>query len=70
MPSVALRAHYDGNQILLDEEFDLPVNAQLIVTVLPEQLNDRFAWSAVSAQGLALAFGEDEPEYGSTDVRR
>lgn len=34
MPSIALRAHYDGNQILLDEEFALPVNAQLIVTVL------------------------------------
>ena len=70
MPSIALRAHYDGNQILLDEEFSLPVNAQLIITVLPDLLPDHFAWSAVSAQGLALAFGEDEPEYCSMDVRR
>ena len=70
MPSVALRAHYDGNQILLDEEFLLPVNAQLIITVLPDPLPDRFAWSAVAAQGLALAFGENEPEYCSTDVLR
>jgi hypothetical protein len=63
LPSVALRAHYDGTQILLDEEFALPVNAQLIVTVLPDPFPDRSAWSAVAAQGLALAFGEDEPEY-------
>jgi len=64
MPSVALRAHYDGNQILLDEEYTLPVNAQLLVTVLLEPIPERTPWSAPAAQGLALAFSEDEPEYG------
>ena len=70
MPSVALRAHYDGNQILLDEEFALPVNAQLIVTVLQEPIPERTVWSALAAQGLAMAFGEDEPEYSTADVLR
>ncbi len=69
MPSVALRAHYDGNQILLDEEYILPVNAQLLVTVLPEPIPERTTWSVLAAQGLALAFSDDEPEYGTTDVR-
>ena len=70
MPSTALRAHYDGNQILLDEEFALPVNAQLIVTVLQEPLPERIAWSALAAHGLAMAFSEDEPEYSTADVLR
>jgi len=35
MPTVALLAHYDGTRIVLDEPFDLPVQASLIVTVLP-----------------------------------
>lgn len=70
MPSVALRAHYDGTQILLDEEYVLPVNVQLLVTVLPEPIPERKEWSTLAAQGLALAFSEDEPEYCSSDVLR
>ena len=70
MPSIALRAHYDGNQILLDEEFALPVNAQLIVTVLQEPIPEGIAWSALAAHGLAMAFGENEPEYSTADVLR
>ena len=35
MPTVAIPAHYDGERIILDEPFDLPMHASLIVTVLP-----------------------------------
>lgn len=35
MPTVALQAHFDGKRIILDEPYDLPANANLIVTVLP-----------------------------------
>jgi hypothetical protein len=34
MPIVSLKAHYDGNTIHLDEPYDLPEGAPLIVTVL------------------------------------
>ncbi len=34
MPNVILNAHFDGQQIVLDEAFDLPENAKLLVTIL------------------------------------
>ena len=71
MPSVTLKAHYDGERIQLDEPFDLPRNTLLLVTVLaPEGNGDRVAWLAASSAALARAFGENEPEYTPADIRR
>jgi hypothetical protein len=70
MPSISLKAHYDGNTIHLDEPFDLPEGAQLIVTVLEpaQQEIKRAGWAELSARGLARAYGDSEPEYSITDV--
>ena len=71
MPSVTLKAHYDVERILLDEPFDLPRDALLLVTVLsPEGNGDRVAWVAASSAALARAFGDNEPEYTQADIRR
>jgi hypothetical protein len=70
MPSVTLKAHYDGERIQLDELFDLPRNALLLVTVLSRDGNgDRVAWLAASSAALAGAFGDNEPEYTQADIR-
>jgi hypothetical protein len=73
MPSVILKAHYDGEHIVLDEPFVLPPNAPLAVTVLspatPEHDAERAEWAALSAQSLARAYGDDEPEYTLADLR-
>jgi len=69
MASRSLRAHYDGKAIHLDEPFDLPEGAQLIVMVLePEPGKDRTGWIDLSARGLARAYGDSEPEYSIADV--
>lgn len=71
MPSVTLKAHYDGERIQLDEPFDLPRNALLLVTVLlPQGDGDRVAWLAASSAALARAFGDNEPDYTQADIRR
>ena len=71
MPKVTLKAHYDGERIHLDEPFDLPRNALLLVTVLsPDQNADRVAWIAASRAALARAFGDSEPEYTEADIRQ
>ena len=72
MSSVTLKAHYDGDRIQLDEPFDLPPNAPLLVTVLPvaERDGDRVAWLKASKEALARAFADDEPEYTVADIRR
>ena len=74
MSAVTLKAHYDGAHIVLDEPFDLPANASLAVTVLdPAAINDndqeRQHWAALGAQGLARAYGDDEPEYTLADLK-
>jgi len=70
MPTVSLKAHYDGKIIRLDEPFDLPPNTRLMVTVLPPATDpNREDWLNLSAANLARAYGDDEPEYSVTNVR-
>jgi hypothetical protein len=70
MPTVSLRAHYDGERIQLDEPFDLPSDVPLLVTVLvADPDTDREAWVTTGRQALARAYGNDEPEYALADIR-
>ena len=70
MPGITLNAHFDGQSIVLDEPFELPSNARLLVTVVsPSMDGDRAQWSDLAGSSLALAYGDDEPEYRLKDVR-
>ncbi|HKY38636.1 MAG TPA: hypothetical protein VJN18_21985 [Polyangiaceae bacterium] len=70
MPAVTLKAHYDGERILLDEPFEIPTNAPLMVTVLsPSAAESGGDWLSVARDGLARAYGDTEPTYTSGDVR-
>ena len=66
----SVKAHFDGQQIILDEPFDLPANTPLIVTVLSASLQDRAEWSQLSARALERAYGDMEPEYSLSDIKR
>ncbi|AUB84276.1 hypothetical protein [Candidatus Thiodictyon syntrophicum] len=71
MPSVTLKAHFDGRSILLDEPYQLPPNARLLVTLVePGQDDERAAWVGLALSGLAGAYGDDEPDYGPADLLR
>lgn len=71
MPSVTLKAHYDGQAILLDEPYTLPANARLLITLVePEPDAERTAWWGLALSGLARAYGDDEPDYGPANLRR
>lgn len=71
MPVVSLKAHYDGQHIQLDEPFELPRDAQLLVTVLKPSLPDeqRESWLTLSTQGLAAAYGDNEPDYSDVEIQ-
>lgn len=66
MPPVALQAHFDGEQIVLDEPFDLPPRAPLIVTVLPvstgAETDSEVGWLPASTASDAFAFLGDPAE--------
>lgn len=69
MPPVSLRAHFDGTAIRLDEPFELPLNAPLLVTVLtsPDEA-ERSEWKNLSVAALTRAYGDNEPDYGDADL--
>ena len=68
MATAVLKAHYDGKQIVLDEPFGLSVDAPLTVTVFtPDGENSE--WGTLVAQNLARAYGDDEPDYTTADLK-
>jgi hypothetical protein len=71
MPPLTLKAHYDGEQIRLDEPCDIPRNARLLVTVLPaaDGEPERRLWQGLSGENLARAYGDREPGYSVDMVR-
>ena len=59
-----LRAHFDGNQILLDEPCELEPNTELLVTILPKDaVEEHEDWANLTLESLARAYSDDEPEY-------
>ena len=64
MPTVALQAHYDGEHIVLDEPYDLPANASLMVTLLPStsDADSEDAWLRAAVSSDAFAFLADPAE--------
>ena len=66
-----LSAHFDGEKIQLDEPYKLAENARLVVVVLEDAENEqRNEWSRLAAQHLARGYGEAEPEYTASDLRK
>lgn len=69
METITLRAHFDGNQILLDDPYELRPNTHLLVMVIHTPDAEQAAWLKLSAQGLSAAYGDDDPDYPLTLVK-
>lgn len=69
METIVLRAHFDGEQIQLDDPFELRPNTKLLVTVIPEPDPEQYAWLRVSAERLRTAYSDDEPEYSLVAIK-
>jgi len=56
----------DSNHLKLMQPIQIsPGSNVIIVIVLPEGVRENQAWYQISAQGLASAYGDDEPEYSA-----
>jgi hypothetical protein len=68
---VALQAHYDGRHIVLDEPYDLPANANLVVTgLLPppgEESEEGWLHAASSSNAFAEFANPAEDIYTAAD---
>jgi hypothetical protein len=71
MRTISLSAQFDGQHIVLDEPYELKPNTRLLVTIIPEETiaEEREAWFHLAAQGLARAYGDDEPEYARSMIK-
>lgn len=69
MPLTSIAAHYDGKQVLFDEEVDLRPHTRLLVTILKDQDSDRQEFLSLAATALADSYGEDEVEYSEADLK-
>ncbi len=61
--SQSIRAHFDGDDILLDEPVELESNTKLIVTALTTEDSDRDFWLDMSRKRLEVASEIGEEEY-------
>ena len=70
MNAIVLPAHFDGQQIVLDEPYELQPNTPLTVVVRSAQDDeDRADWLLLSMQNFAAGYGKDEPECSLDDIK-
>jgi len=70
MRSSSFRAHYDGEQIRLDDPCELEPGTRLTVTIVaPDDDEEREGWHALALHSLAAAYGDDEPEYPASLIK-
>lgn len=69
MQTITLSAHFNGQQILLDEPYKLEPDTALMITVLPKPLTEREEWLKFAGQNLAATYDDDEHEYTLADVK-
>jgi hypothetical protein len=62
-------AHYDGKNILIDKDVDIPEHAKLFVTIVSEPNGHDAEWGKTSLEGLAGAYGENEPDYSAVPLK-
>jgi hypothetical protein len=70
MSAISIRAHFDGQHVVLDEPVKLAKDTPLMVTVLADPVDANSSdWPTIAASGLARAYGDDEPDYSAEDVK-
>jgi hypothetical protein len=69
---IAVRAHFDGRQIRLDEPCQLEPDTQLLIIILAQRpgKGEREDWEGLSLRALSNAYGEHEPEYSLDAIKQ
>ncbi len=73
MNALTFRAHFDGKHICIDEGCDLPLDTELLITVVPQSeaalQAEREEWRRLSLSNLARGYGPNEPDYDESMLK-
>jgi hypothetical protein len=64
MEVISLKAHFDGEHIVLNEPYELEPNAELVVSLVRSDNGHSSDMHALALESLERAYAADEPEYG------
>jgi hypothetical protein len=64
-----IRAHFDGEHIMLDDPVELKRNAQLLVTVVPNNDEEHEAWLRVVTAQLDTAYNGESDDYALESIK-
>ena len=70
MSKRSIAAHFDGQQILLDEEVSIRPHTRLLVTILDDDDSDRSDFAAIASAAFADSYDDEEVEYSEADLKR
>ncbi|MGE9266710.1 MAG: hypothetical protein ACQKBY_01335 [Verrucomicrobiales bacterium] len=64
----SVSAHFDGEQVLFDEDITIPPNARLLVTIMEQSDGERTDFHQLASQAFADSYDETEVEYTEADL--
>ena len=53
----------DAQHLQLTQPISIPAGSTVLISLASPEESERQAWLPLSAQGLAAAYGDDEPDY-------
>ncbi|MEC5129172.1 hypothetical protein VSU19_20595 [Verrucomicrobiales bacterium BCK34] len=65
----SIPAHFDGQQVRLDEDVEIQPQARLLVTILEDTDPERDDFITLAGTTLADSYGDDEVEYTEADLK-
>ena len=62
----------DAQHLKLSKRLDIPTGSKIFITITPPKdlAAEHEAWALLSSQGLAKAYGDDEPEYSPASIKK
>jgi hypothetical protein len=62
----------DAQHLKLSQSLTIPPGSKIFITITQEEdlAGEPEAWARLSAQGLAGAYGEQEPEYSPASITK
>jgi hypothetical protein len=59
----------DAQHLQLTKPISIPAGSTVLITLASPEEAERQAWLPLSVQGLAAAYGDDEPDYPARLVK-